>query len=211
MPELPPIPATCAHRPTVGGRVAPWINVHLADGGVDFRRQHTTKTITALTQRVCQVCGTPLRHPIVLLGSPEALVQLLFGEPPLHPECAHYTSRACPMVAGELDHYATGPSLAQGKRGAVCFIPGCDCGGWINHDPINDDDRPAHPWYAVYASGYTTAVNPAGDVIGALLQPRQVLKVLLVSQPGTGRCWTPVPVAEALANYHAPILGEAPR
>src|SRR5882757_3826427 len=30
------IPASCSGRPTVGGVVAPFVNIRLADGGVDF-------------------------------------------------------------------------------------------------------------------------------------------------------------------------------
>lgn len=200
-----PIPAACAHRPTVGGRVAPWINVALADGGIDFRHQHRARVIAALRHKLCQVCGTLLRHPIIVLGGPSSLKQLLFEEPPLHPECAVYTSRACPMVAGELDRFATGPSVSEGARGKKCAREGCGCGGWVRHDPADHGNREVHDWYAVYASGFTTAYRPDGDVIGALIYPGQVLKVILVSSPRAGRCWIPVPVSEALAGYEAPV------
>jgi hypothetical protein len=203
--EHPPIPLTCAARPTVGGRVVPWINVRLADGGVDFRRQHTSKAQQALTAGLCQLCGTPLRHPAVLVGSPDSLRHLIFSEPPLHAECAVYASRACPMLAGQLEQYATGPSVAEGSRGRACFDPGCTCGGWTNHDPADrHDDTAPDAWYAVYASNYQLAATPDGDVFAAVLTPAQVLKTVLMSRPGAGRVWSTIPVGEVLADYHPP-------
>lgn len=186
----PPIPTTCAHRPTIGGRVAPWVNVQLADGGVDFRNQHRARVEYALSRKVCQVCGTGLRYPMVLLGDSDSLVQLLFAEPPLHAECAVYTTRACPMVAGEKAQYATGPSLSQGPRGKECFDPGCSCGGWVSANPPGGEKATEpHPWFAVWATRYVVAFHPDGSVLGALVHPDDVLVVRLVSRPGEGRCW----------------------
>lgn len=200
--SVPPIPATCAGRPTIGGRVIPYINVRLRDGGVDFRRQHRTHAIQILQNRWCQVCATPLQHPIVLLGGPIHLKQLMFHEPALHPECAVYTSKACPMVAGELLEAAAGPSVSEGVRGKQCSLPGCDCDGWVDterHGPVEP-----HPWFAVYATNYRIVHRPDGDVAGALVLPEEVLRVRLVSQPGEGRCWEVVP--DALAGYEPPTL-----
>lgn len=204
MAEPPPIPARCAGRPTVGGRVIPWINVQLADGGVDFRSQHTTRLRTALNERRCQVCSEPLTTPMVLLGGPTALQQLLFDEPPLHAECAVYTSRACPVVAGDATSLPTGRRLSEGSRGQRCFLEGCDCGGWV---PTPGGAERAHPtephaWFAVYATGFGVAVSPEGELLGALLVPAQVRRVRLVSRPGEGRCWTTV--TDALADYVPP-------
>ncbi|GAB3156453.1 hypothetical protein GCM10027258_62910 [Amycolatopsis stemonae] len=206
MTAVPPIPARCAHRPTIGGRVIPWINVQLADGGVDFRSQHTARVRAALKARRCQVCAQPLTEPVVLLGGPTALRQLLFAEPPLHPECAVYTSRACPVVAGEATKAPTGRRLSEGGRGQRCFVKGCDCGGWV---PTPGGDGLHHelelyPWFAVYANTFNVAVSPDGDVLGALLMPADVLRVRLVSRPGEGRCWQTV--TDALADYEAPDM-----
>jgi hypothetical protein len=208
MGDRPPIPVTCAHRPTIGGLVKPWVNVELADGGVDFRGAHRTKAELAITGRLCQVCGTGLRHLIVLLGGPDQLRHLMFGEPPLHPECALYTTHACPMVAGRMLSYPDRPRLAEGPRGATCFEPGCDCGGWINHDPGNGGGEPAHPWYAVYTRGYTWCRDQHHS-LQVLTTPAVVRKVRLVSRPGEGRCWRTVP--DALAGYQPPQFLEVPR
>jgi hypothetical protein len=214
MADVPPIPATCANRPTIGGLVKPWVNVELADGGIDFRGQHRTRAEQAITQRLCQVCGTKLwpasqlRQPIVLLGGPDQLQTLMFGEPPLHTECAAYTSRACPMIAGRMTHYPDRPRVMQGARGAVCPLPGCDCGGWVNHDTTPENaGQPAVPWYAVYTTAYTWARDQHGTLL-ALTAPTAVRAVRLVSRPGEGRCWQLVP--DALTDHQPPTFAEAP-
>jgi hypothetical protein len=208
MADRPPIPATCAHRPTIGGLVKPWINVELADGGVDFRAQHRRRAELAITRRLCQVCGTRLRNLAILLGGPDPLRHLMFGEPPLHPECAVYTSRACPMVAGDMTAYPTRPRLAEGARGATCPTPGCDCGGWVTHDPGDRTGRAAHPWYAVYATAYTWARDQHGTLM-VLTAPTAVRKVRLISRPGEHLFpWRAVP--DALAGYQPPQFLEVP-
>jgi hypothetical protein len=200
----PPIPATCAHRPTIGGRVKPWINLELADGGIDFRRQHRSRVITALQRRLCQVCGTALRQPIVLFGGPNDLHDLIFSEPPLHAECGVYTSLACPVVAGERTTAPSGPSVSQGKRGKTCYLPGCDCDGWVPSTPDDATTEPVelHDWFAVYARNFGITYRPDGSILGAIVQPHEVLGVRLISRPGQGRCWERV--EDALAGYEPP-------
>lgn len=204
----PPIPATCAHRPTVGGVVAPWVNANLRDGGVDFRAQHNTKAVRCWTEQLCQVCGTDLRRPIVLLCGPTELQRLLFTrEPPVHPECAAYTSQACPMVGGRLTHFATRDALVEGQRGTACYDPDCDCGGWVPTPGKAVTERaggPAHSWYAVYVSGYQLAAtaDAPDQIAGGVCQPDQVLAVRHVSTPGEGRVWRRVP--DPLADYLTP-------
>lgn len=199
---VPPVPARCADRPTVGGLVHPYVNVTLAGGGVDFRAQHHTRAVECVSNNLCQVCAQPLVHPIVLLGTDRALAELVFGEPPLHPECAVYTSRACPMVAGRRTHYASGPSVSERERGRACFLPGCDCGGWVAHPGSRQAGAPAQPWFAVYVTDYAIATRPDGYVLGPAVTPDQVLAVRLVSRPGEGRLWRTV--GDALAGYRPP-------
>lgn len=200
----PPIPATCEHRPTAGGYVLPWLNVQLADGGVDFRRQHTTRLAQCLYNGWCQLCARPMRSPMVLFGTQRVFEHLFFNEPALHPECGLYALRACPMLRGDRTEYARGPSVAQGPRGKVCFKPGCECGGWVNHGDPQRTDYAAKPWFMVWARDYAMSVDEQGGPTGAVLTPGQVLKIMLVSQPGVGRCWERIPKEVALANYTPP-------
>jgi hypothetical protein len=199
----PPIPATCEHRPTIGGVVKPWANVELADGRVDFRSQHESKAQRCFLEGLCQVCGNSVTRPIVFFGGPRQVAALQFDEPPLHPECAVYASQACPMVAGRLERYATREVVTHGPRGAVCSDPGCDCGGWVPTPglTVGPGGDPAHDWYAVYVSGYSAGVTDARPdrVHAGVVRPHQVLAIRHVSSPGTGRTWTRTTLEEVHA------------
>ena len=185
--NVPPIPARCEGLPTIGGLVAPWGNVHLADGGVDFRALHTARHVQCWRQRLCQVCAQRLTQPTVLFGGPQELRQLLFTEPGLHPECAVYTSWACPMVAGHQERFADRAPVSAGKRGQRCYEPGCDCGGWVHEGSrANRAGQEAHPWYAVYVNSYNLALYPDRSVLGAHVHPDQVRAVRVVC-PGRSR------------------------
>lgn len=180
-----PIPAALAERPTVGGLACPWVNVTLADGGCDFRTTHQAKWMQCWQQGLCQTCGEPLATPQAFLGGPnQAAPGGYFTEPPLHPWCAAYATRACPMVAGRMSHYAARQALADSKRGAKCPDPGCDCAGWVPHDPENSSSHggePAHPWFAVWADGWSLAVTPEGRLLGGI--PSGVRRTRQVSHP----------------------------
>lgn len=201
----PPIPATCVNRPTVGGLVAPFVNLRLADGGVDFRSPHQATYERCWRERLCQTCGNPLGHLAVLFGGPNQLRSRRFDEPPLCPPCAVYASEACPMVAGRQSHYANRQRLAEGKRGHVCPDGSCDCGGFRDSDPNAGDASgdPAHPWYALYArtGGWHLTAHevsvPCSDrgclhqrtLINGCLLAEKPRKVVLVSTPDDGRVW----------------------
>lgn len=203
----PPIPSTAADRPTVGGVVAPWANVQLADGGVDFRSQHNSRWLRCWREYLCQMCGNPLTRPMVALCGPNQLRELLFDEPPLHPECAVYASKACPMVAGERTHFADRDLVSSGRRGHTCPDPDCDCEGWVptpGITPASSAGAPAVPYFAVYLSGYELAAASSDPtrITGGIATPDQVLAVRRVSTPGEGRCWTRM--ADPLADYDPP-------
>lgn len=214
----PPIPASCAHRPTVGGLVAPYVNARMADGGVDFRTPHTAKAERCWRENLCQTCGRPLPPFAVVFGGPAQLRALRFDEPPLCPPCAVYASQACPMVAGRQTHYATGPRVSEGKRGHVCFA-GCGCAGWVDTDPNAYDasGEPAHAWFACWVpiQGWTLTASyvdtPCTERDCVLPVHRRLLinacqlaeaprKIMMVSAPGRGRVWERVAYAEACAT-----------
>ena len=207
----PPVPASCQHRPQPGGLVAPWVNVELADGGVDFRARHQARYEDSWRRGLCQVCGSALSYPVVLFGTAQSLASRHFDEAPVCGPCAMYTSRACPMVAGRMDRHPDRPRVSEGRRGRTCSVPGCGCGGW---QPIADgglDGLPAEAWYAVYVAVGSWQVTASIDQVrcsdkgclhdrvvvnGGLLAGRP-LKVVLVSGPGQGRVWRTLSPAEA--------------
>ncbi len=210
MTHTPPIPVTCAHRPTVGGLVAPFVNVRLADGGVDFRSSHQATYTQCWRQNLCQTCGGRLARTSVLFGGPRQLYHHRFDEPALCLPCAVYASQACPMVAGRLPTYATRDRLAEGPRGQVC-PDGCGCGGYTDADPGAGDPGgdPAHPWYAAYVRTgrwrLTTHQTQVRCYDEGCLHTRTLIsgcelvdppvRVVLVSTPAAGRVWTPVDAA----------------
>ena len=195
----PPIPVRLAHRPTVGGLVQPWVNVVLADGGVDFRQTRGKQWRDAWTKRLCQVDGHPHGELMVFLGGPNQIAEGgFFDEPPLHPECAAYAMRACPMISGRMSHYRSAPSVTEGKRGQACDVPGCDCGGFVATEQVLHGDgsvtnrlaeeqarsggEPAHAWYAVTARSYRLAMTPDGQLLGGV--PTGVLRTKEVAPGG---------------------------
>jgi hypothetical protein len=214
----PPIPASCAHRPVVGGLVAPFVNMRLADGGVDFRTPHTAAYEKCWLEERCQTCGEQLQDRVcVLFGGPNQVRRLHFDEPPLCPPCAVYASRACPMVAGRMDTYARHDRVSEGRRGKTCSTPGCDCGGAVSSDPSAPDHKgdPAHPWYACYVRPGTWQLTgkkvctPCSDGGCSKLHERMLLngaillapplKIRVVSEPGKGRVWHPLTAGQASA------------
>lgn len=213
----PPIPASCGDRPTTpDGLVVPFGNVVLHDGGVDFRTHHNSRWAQCWHQGLCQVCGRPIPPPLVFLCGPNQLRKLLFDEPAVHPECAQYVARACPMVAGERAHFARGPVLADRGRGKKCYDPDCDCGGWVPTPGLSNRDGAgdaAVPYFAVYATAFALAAVPAPDepggyqVTGGVCLPADVVRVRRVSEPGrVYRPWLTVPREEWLAGYQPPPL-----
>jgi hypothetical protein len=202
------------NRPVVGGLAQPYVNVALADGGVDFRTAHTARFARCWKDCRCQSCGDKIYPRAVLMGGPIQITTGRFTEPPLCPPCALYASRACPMVAGRMPAYADRKRVSHGRRGERCAEPGCDCGGWVVTDPEHSADiggTPSHAYYAAFirpdayvitAHEIVTKCSDKGCeherlvVNGAQLK-RPPLKVVLVSEPGTGRVWRTLPAAEA--------------
>ena len=218
MTTVPDIPASAAHRPTVGGLVVPWVNPRLRDGGVDFRTAHNSRYRRCWTELRCQTCGRLLPPWAIIFGGPRQLRTLRFDEPPLCPPCALYASKACPMVAGRQTHYADRETLTEGRRGQACSRGGCDCGGWVGTDPNarRTGGEPAHPWFASWVSPRTLTLTvhevekPCTDARcpvvahrtmehnGCFL-PEPPRKIMLVSAPGRGRVWERVTYEQAIA------------
>lgn len=216
MADLPSIPASCLDRPTVGGLVAPYVNLVLADGGVDFRSPHQGRYERVWRGNLCQVCARPLTPTAVLFGGPNQLCTRRFDEPPLCTPCAVYASQACPMVAGRMPRYADRERLSEGRRGHVCPDAGCSCGGFTASDPGARDasGEPAHDWFAVYvrAGAWDLTANvvtvPCSDrgclhdrtLINGCRLTEEPRKVVLVSTQTEGRVWRRLDVDELAAR-----------
>lgn len=216
---MPPIPASCAHRPTIGGLVIPAINLRLGDGGVDFRGTHQAVWLRCWRERRCQVCLGPLAPPagqlatsVVVLGRVAALTELVFVEPPLHGECGVYTSKACPMVAGRMARFPDRPQVSAGPRGKRCFLPRCQCGGWVPHDDVGSHraGEEVGSWYAAWIDDYQVVHRPDGSVLGGMVALEHVLRVREVSNPREGRVWRTVSMDDVRARYRPPATSVEP-
>ncbi len=216
MSDLPNIPGTCANRPTVGGLVAPFVNIRLADGGVDFRTPHQATYERCWQENLCQTCGGRLASLVVFFGGPRQVRERRFDEPPLCLPCAVYASQACPMVAGRMPRYADRERLSEGKRGHVCPDAECQCGGFTASDPNAYDasGEPAHDWFAVYVRAGDWQLT--GNVVEVPCSDRGCLhertlingchltadprKVLLASTQADGRVWRRLTADELAAR-----------
>ena len=140
-PPVPAIPARMASLPIHGGLAVPWITPRTDDGRWLFGSVWRHRLDQCLLQWLCGVCGERHAERMVLLMRLSDLAARCSAEPPLHPECAHYTIRACPMVAGRLRHHRQSPArLDDTMVGAS--------------DAALRRGAPAEPWFAVWLDDY---------------------------------------------------------
>lgn len=182
-----PVPERLASRPTQGGLVVPWISVQLGAAGFDLGNMHTSRVNTCFYQKRCQICGHRIHGRIVFFLPDSTLPEMHAGEPPLHPECAAYSAKACPMLAGRMRHYRTSLSRAYGPAGEHCDRPGCDCGGW---QPSSDGHaskagQPAESWSAVWCADYTLTVpdEETGALVAKGSVPTRVMLGARIDNP----------------------------
>lgn len=188
------VPARLESRPRQGGLVVPWVSVQLGDGTYDFGNMHNARASICFLQSRCQIDGELIApQPLVFFVSEIGLEDMTTQEPPVHPECAGYSRRACPMVAGQMKRYRRTPSRAHGSPGATCFLPGCDCAGWAPTSGQGESNagKPAVRWYMVWCREFAVTVPdeetgkllaagrlPTGVSIGAkILSPLKVRPV----------------------------------
>lgn len=193
-PDPVAIPRTLAHLPVIAGMAVPWITAVTADGRPVFGQIDGLRHTTCLLLRLCQVCGSALTSRIVLLVRDRDLSNQFTAEPGLHPWCAAYSMRACPMVAGRMDHYrATPRSLTAGPvhsapddgdndvlsalRDLTAFL---DLAASL-HQHAARRGAPAVPWSAVWVSDYRLITDPMTRTVSASFAHTPVLRVRRVS------------------------------
>jgi len=148
--SMPPIPVWLSHLPVVGGLAVPWITPLTQDGRYLLGALHPQRLEQAITRYLCSVCGRSLECPLVLLMRLSDLPRQCTSEPALHPVCAAYTTAACPMVGGRMDHYRSSPSrLGPGMA--------------PSEDQAARLGARAEPWFAVWLSWYTPITDPINN------------------------------------------------
>lgn len=140
---------------------------------------HRRKAVDCIVNSLCQICGQRLGRPVVVLATAAQVDERYTTEAALHPECAAYSVRACPVVAGERT-VLRGPDRHIGQG---CDVAGCGCAGWVDADADGGEGvrgRPVGPWFAVLLDNYEIAVNERREVQGLAWQrfePRRVRPV----------------------------------
>lgn len=165
-PDRVPVPARLAAARRARGLVVPFITLSHRDparpvwGMLDPARAHHV-----LWGKCCQICGQPLTDRVVVFIRSSDYLRGLSIEPGLHPECAHYSRRACPMLAGQQHHYHPNPAL----RLAHCGDPTCRCRAWRDRDPDSrerpNDGRPVEAWYEAWIgiADYQVIADPGSQ------------------------------------------------
>jgi hypothetical protein len=176
----PPIPARLAHRPTHAGLVVPWVSVVLADGTPVLGNLHGTRADAAFLDKLCQICGEKLSRPIVFFASASAHARGQTPEPGMHPECAAYSARACPMVNGRMKVW----QASDRAHGMACPDPGCDCAGWMDTPGGPTPGAPAEPWFAVWVDDYQIGIGSDGRPNAAIYANLTPLKVRPLAAAG---------------------------
>jgi hypothetical protein len=170
-----PIPTTLAHRPTVGGLVVPWISIHHGDGRYVLGAVHHTRVEQCFIHRLCQIDGQPLGDTSVFLMRQRDLDRRMSSEPAMHPECAAYSIRACPMLTGAMSHYRSTPHAVDGKP---CPDPGCECAGWVpSPDAGRRAGQPAEAYFSVWARDWLPAADEKTHRVTAAVLLGDPLKV----------------------------------
>ncbi|GAA3386310.1 hypothetical protein [Cryptosporangium minutisporangium] len=147
MTGTPDVPAHLYDRPEIGGLVVPWITPSIH--GVPLFGQLTDLAVAVcLTENRCQICGHPLPDRAVLFARDSDLDYRCTPEPATCPPCATYSARACPMLAGDLDRYRTGPHPAFADASPT-------------PSELARRGAPAEAWHAVWVADYDVITHPA--------------------------------------------------
>jgi hypothetical protein len=80
------------------GRPVPWF-VDWLDGKPEFRAMDGRKFVRAVREKLCWVCGNPLKGTYVFIAGPMCGINRTSPEPPNHPECARWSARNCPFLS----------------------------------------------------------------------------------------------------------------
>jgi hypothetical protein len=173
MPDIP-IPERLAARPVRSGLVVPYISLE-TDGRVMFGQTRGIRVGECIVNGLCQTCGQRLGPKMVFAVTERMLADRFTGEPAMHPECAAYSAKACPMIGGRMAAYAPHPKSVTGQP---CDVPGCDCGGWVSGS-TGKAGSAAVPWFTAWFTGYDIAVKDAD----APLTVENVLGCALTQEP----------------------------
>lgn len=146
--NVPPIPVHLVALPTVGGLVVPRITPQAVSGRYLFGNLSDLAQRRFLIGYRCQVCGNLLARRAVLFARTSDLLLMCTSEPATCPPCAHYSTLACPMLAGQMRRYRSS------QHPALIGLP-----------PLEQQrarqGAAAESWYALWVATYTVIDHPA--------------------------------------------------
>lgn len=185
----PPIPQRLAALPQSGGLAVPYISMPKpgTPGAFLLGEMHGAKAGECIVNYLCQIDGKPLGpKPWLFLGTQRAIDDGFSAEPALHPECAAYSARACPMLNGSMATYAKRERTHDGEP---CSEAGCDCGGWVTAPQSGRAGEPAEPWFQIWVRGHAIGIREpgpltVGNVTGAVFK-NQIIKTRPIHRNAT--------------------------
>jgi hypothetical protein len=159
--SLPPIPVYISHYPAVSGMVIPFTVLRHRNGDAALGLTDYERVSHCLRERRCGVCGRVMHGRMVFLMRQSDLRRKCSNEPGMCPPCAAYTQRACPMIAGRMDHYRKSQPQFLSRR---CDDPLCLCWSWVPQSEPARYGAPADHWYALWATEYRLIRDQQGNL-----------------------------------------------
>lgn len=80
------------------------------DGVVDFRLLNLDHHVRCARQSLCAICGRRLHRDYVFIGGPMCCQNRVFGDGPMHEQCARYALAVCPYLTNAHREYSQTPS-----------------------------------------------------------------------------------------------------
>jgi hypothetical protein len=109
------IPDFLTHLPTFAGMPVPFTATWYG-AKPDFRVVDPNKVALCLRKHLCGVCGRRLGDWCYFIGGPQSKDSKLFNDPPMHIQCARFSSKACAYLNGTRQGYSDRPIPAMTAR-----------------------------------------------------------------------------------------------
>lgn len=110
------IPDFLSHLPVFAGMPVPF-TVFWHDGKPDFRVTDINKRLECYGDSLCAICGrTMLGAQFWFIGGPASMDSGMFTDGPMHKNCAEYSIKVCPFLAGKRTEAQYSPCQQTGQR-----------------------------------------------------------------------------------------------
>jgi hypothetical protein len=84
---------------------------------IDFRVLNQAHHVTCALERRCAICNTRLGSQLFFVGGPMCVQNRVFGDGPVHEECARYAMRVCPYLSIASKAYRMSETNLSGYEG----------------------------------------------------------------------------------------------